>query len=147
MSTDRELVQSTVADVAHTIDAKRWPELRALYADQVRTDYTSLFGGAPQLGPADALVAGWQKLLTPVVTQHLLGPVDVTLEGDAATAHCHVRAWHFLKDAPGGEEWVVAGHYVFRLVRRAGGWRIGEMTLQAFYQTGNTRLLELAASR
>jgi hypothetical protein len=27
---------------------KRWSELRALYADEVRTDDTSLFGGTPQ---------------------------------------------------------------------------------------------------
>ena len=54
---EADSVRSVVTGVAHHIDAKRWAELRALYADEVRTDYTSLFGGEPQTQSGDALIA------------------------------------------------------------------------------------------
>jgi hypothetical protein len=144
---DRAFVQATVASVAHLIDRKRWTELRQLYSARVRTDYTSLFGGTPQEQPGDALIAAWRTLLTPVVTQHLLGPISVTIAGAEATAHCHVRGYHHVKGTPGGDEWVVAGHYVFELVRETDTWRIRSMTLETFYQTGNLKLLELAGGK
>lgn len=40
-----QMIQATVARVSHCIDAKRWDDLRALFADEVDSDYTSLFGG------------------------------------------------------------------------------------------------------
>lgn len=49
--------------VPHHIDGKRWAALRSLYADEVETDYTSLFGGEPHKQSADALVAGWRGVL------------------------------------------------------------------------------------
>jgi hypothetical protein len=51
-----ETIRDTVTRVTHEIDGKRWPELRRLYADEVRTDYTSLFGGAPAKQTGDALI-------------------------------------------------------------------------------------------
>jgi hypothetical protein len=53
-----------IARVAHEIDLKAWPMLRALYADQVETDYTSLFGGTPQRQRGDDLIAGWRRVLS-----------------------------------------------------------------------------------
>lgn len=140
-------VRSVVTGVAHHIDGKRWAELRALYADEVRTDYTSLFGGEPQTQSGDALIAGWSGVLETVATQHLLGPIDVALDGPRATARCHVRALHHAAGAPGGELWEVLGHYVFTLVRGDEGWTISAMTLETFAQTGNTRLLAEAGAR
>ncbi len=110
MSADLEQVRSTVVRVTHHVDRKDWGALRALYADEVETDYTSLFGGTPQRQPADDLIAGWRKALAAVSTQHLLGPIEVELGGSSAVAECHVRAWHHARGAPGGEEWVVGGH-------------------------------------
>lgn len=141
---DAEAVRAAVMAVAHHIDAKRWPELRALYAEVVATDYTSLFGGDPTTASADELVAGWRGALATVNTQHLLGPIDVVLEGDRAEARCHVRGAHYHDGAPGGDAWEVLGHYVFALERRGSRFAITSMTLQAIRQTGNTRLLEEA---
>jgi hypothetical protein len=68
-------------------------------------------------------------------------------DGGAATVECHVRGYHLLEGAPGGPEWMVAGHWVIGLSQLAGGWKITGMTLQTFYQTGNRQLLEIAGSR
>jgi hypothetical protein len=39
------------------------------------------------------------------------------------------------------------GRYVFRLGKDAPSWKIRAMTLETFYQTGNTKLLELAGGK
>jgi hypothetical protein len=139
-------VRNIVAGVAHNIDAKRWNELRALYADEVRTDYTSLFGGEPQSQSGDALIVGWRGVLQNVRTQHLLGPITLAFDARTATARCHVRALHQAAGAPGGELWEVLGHYVFSLANGASGWKITSMTLETLLQTGNTKLLAEASA-
>ena len=140
-------IQANVAGVAHYIDAKEWPALRALFADEVETDYTSLFGGAPQRTAADALIEGWRTLLAAVVTQHLLGPVVVSVTGDRAEARCHVRALHIVAGAASGDTWEVLGHYLFDLTRREGDFRITRLKLETYHQIGNPRLLSEAQAR
>jgi hypothetical protein len=143
---ETEAVRTVVASVAHHIDAKRWPELQELYAHEVETDYTSLFGGTPQSQSNEALIAGWRGVLANVRTQHLLGPITVATSGTTATARCHVRALHQVSKAPGGEEWEVLGHYVFELARQPHDWKIRRMKLETFAQTGNKNLLAEAAT-
>jgi hypothetical protein len=92
------------------------------------------------------VVGGWRTALAPVSTQHLLGPVVVEVAGASAAARCHVRAWHMAKGAPGGDEWVVAGHYVFSFARGTGGWKIAGLKLETLHQRGNTKLLQEAAA-
>lgn len=142
----RQEVVRIVTNIADFIDHKRWTDLRGLYADTVHTDYTSLFGGEVQTQSGDALIATWKRLLNPIVTQHLEGPIAVEVHGDRATARCHVRGYHYLKGAAGGDEWMVAGHWVIGLAKTAAGWRIDAMKLETFYQTGNTQLLQVASA-
>ena len=138
-------MRDVVAGVVHHIDMKRWNELRALYADDVRTDYTSLFGGTPQVQTGDALIAGWRGVLEKVKTQHVLGPIVVELHRAGAPARCHVRAMHYAPGAAGGEHWEVLGHYVFSLKHGPSGWKISEMKLETLLQTGNPKLLAEAS--
>jgi hypothetical protein len=140
-SQDVEAVRATVLSIAHHIDRRRWEELRALFAPEVSTDYTSLFGGEPQTQASSALVEGWRGILGRVATQHLLGPIAVHAEGSEAHASCHVRAFHHAPNAPGGSTWEVLGHYAFELRRAGAGWTITRMSLETFAQTGNTKLL------
>lgn len=141
-----QAVRDTVTRIAHTIDFRRWADLRALYAERVTTDYTSLFGGEVQQQAADDLMAGWRRLLSPLdATQHLLGPIDVRLEGNSALAECHVRGYHVKRGAAGGDEWMVAGQWRIALTERDGRWQITAMTLDTLYQSGNEALLRIAA--
>lgn len=140
-----EAIRTTVASVAHHIDAKRWDDLRALYADEVAIDYTSLFGGEAQQQPGDALIAAWRGALAKVATHHLLGPIGVAVDGDRASARCHVRAMHHAPGAPSGASWDVLGHYRFSLAHTADGWKITEMTIDTMMQIGNRALLAEAA--
>jgi hypothetical protein len=150
-TTDADGIRAAVAGVVHDLDLRRWDALRARFATDVRTDYTSLFGGEVQTQPADALVGGWRTLLSPLdTTQHVLGPIVVTVDGTRATAHCHVRGYHIAARAPNGGEWMVAGHYDFTLTADpsdpAAGWKVDGITLHTLYQTGNRSLLQEAAA-
>jgi hypothetical protein len=134
-------VRGAVLAVAHYIDARQWKELQELFAPTVAIDYTSLFGGAASQTNASELVGGWRAALDGVVTQHLLGPIDVRLTRAGADAECHVRAFHYCEGASGGEAWEVLGHYVFALALDSGAWRITMMMLETYHQLGNRALL------
>jgi hypothetical protein len=151
--TPEESIRAVVARIANTIDTRRWTDLRALFADEVTTDYTSLFGGEVQRQSGDALIAMWRQILSPLdATQHLTGAIDVQLRGTAAIAECNVRGYHISARASGGSEWMVAGQWIIemtesRVSESAGRWLVTRMTLRTFYQTGNRDLLTQVSGR
>lgn len=125
-----------------------WTAVRDCLADDVRTDYSELFGGEAETLSADELVKRWQGLLPGFdATQHLLGTGLVEEREGGLTVRTHVRAYHRIADAEGGAVWGVHGHYVVPLELSAAGWRIAGITLRLFYQEGNTGLPALAAER
>jgi hypothetical protein len=118
--------------------------VRACLADEVRTDYTELFGGEPETLPADELVERWKSLVPGFdATQHMTGPCLVDERDGGLVAKTHVRAYHRLGDAV----WGVHGHYVVPLERTAACWRIAGITLRMFYQEGDSGLPAKAAER
>jgi SnoaL-like domain len=128
----------------HAVDDRAWPAVRAGLADQVSSDYTSLFGGAPERLAANALVTRWQGLLPGFDgTQHLLGPLVVEQTGDDATVACNVRAYHHL----GGSTWLVAGRYFLTLRRLDRKWRVAGIVLRTTYEEGDRSLTSQASAR
>jgi hypothetical protein len=128
----------------HAIDDLDWDGVRACLADQVRTDYTELFGGEPETLPADDLVERWKGLVPGFdATQHMTGPCLVEERDGGLVVQTHVRAYHRLGD----EVWGVHGHYVVPLERTDAGWRIAGITLRMFYQEGDKDLPGRAAER
>ena len=134
---------TALVDLVHAIDRLDWAGVRAVLADELTTDYTSLFGGEVARQTGDELVGQWRGLLPGFdATQHLLGPVREHADGAAARVEAHVRAYHRL----GEDVWLVAGHYVAE-VTRTDGWRITALTLQTYYQDGSTDLPAAATER
>lgn len=135
----------TFTSMLHAIDARNWPAVRAAFADEVRIDYSSLFGVPPATVNAEAHVAGWAAFARRFdVTQHITGPFVVTRDGAGAIARTHVRAYHRMKDVPGGETWMVAGHYEVGLQPFGATWKIASLTLRVFYQDGNLSIPDAA---
>jgi hypothetical protein len=129
-----------ITRMLHAIDARDWATLRASFADVVRVDYTSLWGGEPATVAADDLVADWRPFaLGFSATQHLTGPVLIS----DGRAHAHVCARHWLPDAEGGDVWAVYGHYIAAV---ADG-KITELTFQTFHQEGNRDLPAIVRQR
>jgi hypothetical protein len=120
----------------HAVDDLDWKTVRSLLADEVRTDYTSLFGGEATTTSGDELVAQWQGLMPGfAATQHLTGPV-VETDGVAET---HLQAHHWMAD---GRRWVVYAHYI--AVIEDG--RVADLTLRLHRQEGDTDLPAAAAA-
>jgi hypothetical protein len=138
----------TFTRMLHALDAKNWPGVRREFADTVDVDYRSLFGAPPARVDADQQVDGWRQFAGAFdVTQHITGPVVVTASSDGAIAETHVRAYHRLQGEPGGDVWMVAGHYTIKLIAVDDAWKIAGITLTVFYQEGNLRIPELARAR
>ena len=157
MATTRELGSSatdiaraadTFTSMLHAIDAKDWGGVRRTFADTLAMDYRSLFGDPPATAAADQQVAGWRAFAEAFdATQHITGPIVLTKDDSGAKAETHIRAYHRIAGAPGGDVWMVAGHYIVKLVVIAGEWKIAGITLQVLFQEGNSTIPEIARQR
>jgi hypothetical protein len=148
MST-HEAVAGAFTRMLHALDLRDWQSVRDAFADHVDVDYSSL-GGTPAVNVAgDDLVGGWRSFVGAFeATQHLAGPiVSAELQGGEMKVAMHVRGYHRIAGAPGGDTWMVAGHYHARLVHRRAGWRICALTLKVLYQEGNLELPKIAQGR
>jgi hypothetical protein len=148
MSSDTAHAGDALTRMLHAIDLKDWPGVRREFADTLDMDYTSLFGDPPIRIAADQQVAGWQRFASVFdATQHITGPILVSLEADGVVARTHVRAYHRIQGAPGGDVWMVAGHYIVKLTQAGNAWKIAGITLTTLYQEGNRRIPEMARAR
>jgi hypothetical protein len=88
------------------VDLRDWATVTALLADEIATDYVSLFGGEPEVVTREELVGRWQALLPGFdATQHCLGQLLPTRPG---VLEGNVRGFHHL----GEQTWMAAGWYV-----------------------------------
>jgi hypothetical protein len=139
---------NTFTSMLHAIDARDWDGVRRAFADHIDIDYHSLTGVPGATVGLDDHVAAWHAFaLGFEATQHVTGPIVVTPNAPDVTARTHVRAYHYVKGGPGGDVWMVAGHYDVRLRSTGDAWKIVAITLTVFYQEGNLALPERARAR
>jgi SnoaL-like domain len=119
------------------VDAKDWTAARALFADQINADFSSL-GGAPGHISADDLVGGWRtNLYEAKPSFHMRGGAKVTLGNGAAHIVGNGYAWNALPARAENNLWEVWGRYEFDLVRTESGWKITAMKFVATHQRGD----------
>lgn len=143
-------VMTACARMALLVDRRDWAAAEALFAPEVRVDYTSLFGGEARVLAGSELIRSWQGLVPGFTrTQHTIGLPAIEVEGDRATAMAPVIARHAITDpAPeGGDTWLVGGRYEWAFARIGGAWRITALTLADAWQDGNAGLPAIAAAR
>ncbi len=138
MSGDAEAVRLVVDGIDDAVDRKDWAACRALFADELHVDFTSLAGGEPGPLAADDLVGGWRTALHPGKPSfHLRTNHRVEVDGDRATCVSKGHALNLLPRATGSGEWEVWGWYTHTLERAGGGWRCTGMTLDVVHARGN----------
>lgn len=119
---DDVLIRSLIGRAAHLGDEGAPDDYRTLYTD----DATWTFGDATQSG-VDAIVEGTRQRRAEGVsgpgtnTRHLVVPLHVAVDGDAATA---VSYFLFFANTSSVPEVRMFGVYDDELVRTAQGWRI-----------------------
>ncbi len=137
-------IAEAVARFLLALDDHQWDRVEAALDETVSRDYSSLFGGEPDVIARAALAAEWRDLLTGLdAHQHLTGPPVVDVDGEKASADVHVVGTHVLEGDP-GSPWVVGGTYRFALRRRERRWRIAAIKLDTRWQRGNSAILERA---
>jgi hypothetical protein len=147
---DRMDLAGVIGALALHADGCRWDDLLALFAPQVRVDYTSLFGGEAQSITREDLIGGWRKLLPGFTrTCHVIGTPAISLSGETAQAAASVVAWHFVKEPElaGRDCWLVGGCYEMSFRRIGDAWRITALTLARAWAEGNLDLPRIAAER
>lgn len=140
---DRAAVIKTLETIASGADLHQWDAVSASLASEVELDY-----GTPERLTPEQIIARWRPLLSAFdATEHALSDVEVTVEGDHASARSRFRAMHHLRGAPGGELWALAGRYEHELARGPAGWKVTRMRMIPGESSGNTGLLEVAQER
>lgn len=138
---DRQDVVDTITKLFVFTDTRRWGDVKALFADKVDFDMTSLAGGAPVVMTPDAITAAWDAGLKPIQSvHHQAGNFLVTIEGDRATASCYGIASHYRPNPTGRNVRTFVGSYDFRLVRKGTAWRIEAFRFNCKYVGGNLDL-------
>ena len=136
-------ITSVIESVATLADRSDFDALEEIYAPEVRLDYTSVFGGKPELVSNTALMTRWAGVLPGFDrTRHAISDVRVALDGDRATATANVIADHWIA----GQSWQLRGHYAYVLVRDGRDWRITAHTLTGTGESGSRDVLALASN-
>jgi len=120
---DRLEIQQLLIDYSTAIDQKRFDDLDAVFTPDAYIDYR-VTGGVDGRFPE---VKAWLKEVLPNFPgyYHMLGNVDVRINGDGATS----RAICFNPMVMGGDRgqiYFVGIWYVDEFVRTAQGWRMSK---------------------
>ncbi|WP_248704751.1 nuclear transport factor 2 family protein [Curtobacterium sp. MWU13-2055] len=143
--TDRAHIIELFGRYADIADTKNFGELPLLvHADPFTMDFESVTGMPPVQTPLDdyrdALRESFDAF---IATHHTITGHVITITGDHAKAHAHVRAEHWVPDDIAGDgpnRWLVVGFYDNEATRTEHGWRFSKVTLTATYQE-NSHLL------
>ena len=130
---DQAVITGIVESVGLLADRSEYDALARLYADKFTLDYSSLNGQAATTKTPAQLMAEWASVLPGFDrTRHDVANVQVTLDGNSATASADVTAYHWVDDL----FWQVGGNYKYKLARQGGQWKITAMTFNLKSEKG-----------
>lgn len=118
---DERAILNLLGDFARILDRKQWDRISDVFASDVAFNYGD---GQEQAGMA-ALHLNFTKFLDRCgATQHLLGSIQVDIDGDTAISRSYVQARHQGLGDKSQAIFDTNGEYTDRWERRAEGWRI-----------------------
>lgn len=145
---DRNAITDVVIKYATSIDRGDWAGYAEVFTDPVHIDFSE--AGLPANDfPRDMFVGFAQQGLEPWTARQHLSPNHVVTfddnDPDRAICQSYMYAQHYLKDAPGGEFYLMRGSYDNYLVRTADGWKITSLTQHISWLEGNQNAIQQAA--
>jgi hypothetical protein len=131
---DESAVRRLIAKFANSFDLKAWDELTDCLAESVYTDYSHLRGTPPEAVARADFVASRRAALQALATHHVLGNVEIFINGTSATSR--VSAVVFRRDEHGR---VFASHCLFLLglQKHHDEWRISSIVQKILWTEGN----------
>jgi ketosteroid isomerase-like protein len=135
---DERAIREGLGRFARILDSRDWAAVGEVFADDVSFNYGD---GQEQAGIA-AMRANFQRFLDPCgPSQHLLGSLLITVQGDSAVSRSYIQARHQGKGAKAGLYFDSNGEYVDRWERRPAGWRIVRRDAHWFIHKGDMSVL------
>ena len=97
---------------------KNKPLLRSTFHDDATTDY-----GFFQGGPDEFVEMAYGALKDHLANHHMIGQVNIELEGDIAFGEVYFQAFHRILTDGEARDLMISGRYVDRYERRDGAWK------------------------
>lgn len=145
---DKLAVSETVYRYAEGIDTRDFALYRSVFADEVRTDFSSYSGGEPAAMSGDRWVANLVPLFTGLAaTQHSMTNPLPDVRGDDATCRMYVQAHHVYEPLDPTSWFTIGGYYDDTLVRSAdgpAGWLLTGVTLTVLWRRGDPAIMAAA---
>lgn len=118
---DRLDVAEVLSRYAFGWDTRDFELVRSCFLPDAEISYSSLppFPG----GFSEFFALEVKNIQELVSTQHLIGNLAVSIDGDRATCISYVQATHYAEE---GEAWTTGGRYDDELVRTTEGWKIAK---------------------
>jgi hypothetical protein len=145
---DKLAIAEVLYGYATGVDTRNWTLYRALFADEVRIDFSSYSEGrAPQQMAADDWVAGLVPLFTGLaVTQHSMTNPLSMVDGQTAAITMYMQAHHVFDPTDPASYYTIGGYYDDTLVRSGDGWLLTGVRLTMTWQRGDRAIMEQARS-
>jgi ketosteroid isomerase-like protein len=123
---------------ARILDGREWGAVAEVFADDVTFNYGD---GQEQKGIA-AMTSQFSRFLDACgPSQHLLGSIQVTVEGDTGLSRAYVQARHQGKGDKAHLYLDSNGEYIDQWERRPEGWRIVRRDARWFMNPGDVSVL------
>ena len=132
---DIEAIRGVLTLYAKSLDRRDFAAMKRVFT----VDATGNYHESGRYQGVDTLSAFFERVLSQCgATQHLLGSMDIRVDGDTATASTYLQAIH-IGSKPGfeGRRMTVGGEYRDQLVRTAEGWRIRHRELAPIHAAGD----------
>jgi hypothetical protein len=127
-------VRRLIAKFANSFDVHAWDDLAECLAESVYTDYSDLRGTPPDSIAKSDFVASRRLALQSFATHHLIGNIEIYINGTSATSR--VTAVVYRRDADGQ---VFTSHCLFLLGLQSknDAWKICSIVQKILWTEGN----------
>jgi ketosteroid isomerase-like protein len=118
---DERAITIGLGRFARILDGREWDAVDEVFADDVTFNY----GDGQEQSGIEAMTSQFSRFLDPCgPSQHLLGSIQVTVEGDKGLSRAYVQARHQGADDKAHLYLDSNGEYIDRWKRGSKGWRI-----------------------
>lgn len=118
---DEADLRTLSATYTRGLDRQDQALVRSVFTDDATTHYGTFRGG-----PDEMSAMAMKALSAYCATQHFLGQINVTIDGDTATGEVYFQAFH--QHATEAFDRFICGRYIDRYRRTPDGWRMTHRT-------------------
>lgn len=136
---DRTAIGEVMQRYGMSIDTRDWTALRSCFADEIAIDNSEnpfARGGPPLSMSGDKWLDQIRRIVTKfAVTQHMISPYRIEIDGEKAVCLSYLQARHFPPNCTDSRMvWSIGGYYSNQMVRTAAGWKIAVWKLALTWQ-------------